>query len=460
MTSVWLKQAMAAESAAPVAPLEGDRKVDVAIVGGGFTGLWTALELKAREPSLDIAVIERDVCGAGASGANAGYALPIWMQVELLARMGGEEEAVRLCRAADEALAEIERLSAEHGIDTQIDRRGILWGATAPMQSGHWHPMLEAYEKYQVRGWRLLHATEITAMTGTRAHVAGVLDTTGYLIHPGHLVRGLRRLALARGITIHEGTAMTRLHRGRPPAVVTDRGTVTAAKVVLALYGWSLAVPELRPAAMVICTDAVMTRPMPERLATLGWRDVPAIMDSRIFVEAQRQTASGAVMWTKAGGRMPYGGRVDAALAQPHKTLEQMRGHLAAIFPELADAEIEGTWSGPIDRSKTGLPLFGRLPGCPDILYGYGYSGAGIVLSRIGSHILASLALDAKDAWSTGPLVREPDRAFPPEPLRWIGGHMVHAAIARKDRLDHEGRRTGPVTNALLTFKPASYKPT
>lgn len=273
-------------------------------------------------------------------------------------------------------------------------------------------------------------------------------------------MRGLRRVALERGIRIFEHTAMTGLVRGRPPGVVTPRGTVTADKVILALYGWSLAVPELRSAIMVICTDAVMTQPIPERLDRLGWKETPAIMDSRIFVEAQRQTRDGRVMWTKAGGRMPFGSRVDASLAAPHKDLQTMRGHLGAIFPELADTPIAGCWSGPIDRSKTGLPLFGRLPTCPDILYGYGYSGAGVVLSRVGSHILASLALDAQDAWTACPLVRAPDRAFPPEPLRWVGGHMVHAAIARKDRLDHEGRKSGPVTDFLLKFKPASYKPT
>jgi len=460
MTSVWLKDALAADGGAPAETLDGDLRVDVAIVGGGYTGLWSALELKARQPDLDVAVIERDICGAGASGANAGYALPIWMQVDLLASRSSQEEAIRLCRAGDAALGEIESFSATHGIDTQIDRRGILWGATAQMQAGHWHHLLDAAERHQLRGHRLVSAEEITARTGSRAHVAGVLDTSGYLIHPGHLVRGLRRIALERGVRIFEHTAMTALRRGRPPAVVTPRGTVTADKVVLALYGWSLAIPELRSAIMVICTDAVMTQPIPEQLNAVGWNETPAIMDSRIFVEAQRQTLDGRVMWTKAGGRMPFGSRLDASLAQPHKDLGTMRGHLRAVFPELAEMPIAGAWSGPIDRSKTGLPLFGRLPTCPDILYGYGYSGAGIVLSRLGSHILASLALETADAWTACPLVRAPDRAFPPEPLRWIGGHMVHTAIARKDRLDHEGRRSGPVTDFLLRFKPASYKPT
>lgn len=460
MVSVWLQDALAAETPLAADPLDGDLKVDVAIVGGGYTGLWAALELKARKPSLDVAVIERDVCGAGASAANAGFALSIWMAVAALAKTGGEEEAARLCRASDEAIDEIENLQATQGIDAQVDRRGVFWGATCARQSGHWDRMIEAVERYQVRHYRVMDGEEIRATTGATNYVAGVLDSSSALIHPGHLVRGLRSLALRRGIRIFEKTPMTALRRGRPPAVVTPRGTVTADKVILGIYGWSLAVPELAPAIMVICTDAVMTEPIPDRIAAAGWRDHPGLTDSRIFVEAQRTSADGRVMWTKAGGRMPFGARLDASLATPHKSVEDMRRNLGAVYPSLADAPIAGTWSGPIDRSRTGLPLFGRLPTCPDILYGYGYSGAGIVLSRLGSKVLASLALDSDDEWSNGPLVRHPDRAFPPEPLRWVGGHMVHAAIARKDRLDHEGRKTGPVTNLLLKFKPPSYKPT
>ena len=460
MTSVWLQDAIATEIVLPADVLDGDLRVDVAIVGGGYTGLWTAIELKSREPGLDVAVIERDVCGAGASGANAGFALSIWMAVAALAKRGGEEEAVRLCRASDAAINEIESLASAHGIDAQVDRRGVFWGATCPMQSGHWDRMLETVARYQIRHYRVMDGEEIRAGTGAANYVAGVLDTSSALIHPGHLVRGLRRLAIEKGVRIFEHTAMTELKRGRPPAVVTPRGTVTADKVVRGIYGWSRQVPELRPAIMVICTDAVMTQPMPERIAASGWRDYPGLTDSRIFVEAQRTTADGRVMWTKAGGRLPFGARLDAALVTPHKSVAQMRALLREVYPDLADAPIAGTWSGPIDRSRTGLPLFGRLPTCPDILYGYGYSGAGIVLSRLGSKILASLALDTDDAWSSGPLVRAPDRAYPPEPIRWVGGHMVHAAIARKDRLDHEGRKTGPVTDLLLKFKPPSYKPT
>ncbi|MEM7122672.1 MAG: FAD-binding oxidoreductase [Pseudomonadota bacterium] len=459
-SSVWLNDALAHEGGGHVTPLDGSLRADICIVGGGYTGLWTALELKARDPGLDIVVLEKDLCGSGGSGANAGYALSIWLQFPLLARLYGTEEALRLCRASDEDLSAIGSFSRDHDIDTQFDRQGAIWGATCEAQSGHWEPMLESLERHQVHHFKRVDGDEIAAMTGTTAHVAGVLDQSAATIQPAMLARGLRRVAIEQGIRIFEKSPMIRLKRDSPPAVVTPRGTVTADKVILALYAWSLGVRELRSSIMVICTDAAMTAPVPGALDDLGWRDGPALMDSRTFVEAYRTTRNGQVMWTKSGGAMPYGARLDPCLKSISRPLGFLRDVLRAPYPGLADQTVAGTWAGPIDRTRDGLPMFGALAAAPDILYGYGYSGAGIVFSKLGSRILASLALETDDAWSQGGLVRPVPGGFPPEPLRYVGAHMVRAAIARKDRFDHEGRDVGPITRGLLKFKPHSYKPT
>lgn len=459
-SNVWLNDALAREDGSHAMPLDGSLRADICIVGGGYTGLWTALELKAREPGLDIVIVEKELCGSGGSGANAGYALSIWLQFPLLAKRYGTEEALRLCRASDDELTALGSFSREHGIDTQFNRQGAIWGATCEAQSGHWEPMLESLERRQVRHFERVDRDAIEAMTGTTAHVAGVLDRSAAMIQPAMLARGLRRVALEQGIRIFEKTPMVRLKRSRPPAVVTPRGTVTAQKVILALYAWSLGVRELRSSIMVICTDAAMTAPVPEALDDLGWRDGPALMDSRTFVEAYRTTGNGRVMWTKSGGAMPYGARLDPCLTGISRPLGFLRDVLRAPYPGLADQPVAGTWVGPIDRTRDGLPMFGALAHAPDVLYGYGYSGAGIVLSKLGSRILASLTLEADDAWSRGGLVRPVPSGFPPEPLRYVGAHMVRAAIARKDRFDHEGHKVGPVTRGLLTFKPQSYKPT
>ena len=459
MTSAWLREALESEASVSAERLDGDRRADVCIVGGGYTGLWTAFELKTRNPALDVVLVEKDICGAGGSGANAGMALSVWFQFQLLESMHGTEEALRLCRASVDTITELGAFCEQHGVPGQWRRQGAIWGATCEFQSGHWSGILDALEKYQVHQFKRLTGAEITERTGTTAHLAGVLDESIALIHPGFLVRGLRRVVRELGVQIYEHTPMVRLGRTRPPSVHTPFGTITAGKVVLGLYGWSLGLPELRPGAMVIFSDAVMTEPMPDALKAVGWHDAPGLMDSRTFVQGFRTTVDGRVMWSKAGGALPYGGRMDGPMRKSSKSLDSMRDVLRAIYPTLADGPIAGTWAGPIDRSKNGLPMFGALPTCPDVLFGYGYSGSGVVLSRIGSRILASLALEVRDEWSTGGLVRPPPRDFPPEPFRYLGAHLVRSAIARKDRLDHASRKADPITNFLLRYKPASYKP-
>ena len=460
MGSIWLEEAIENEGALSEERLDGDLRADVCIVGGGFTGLWTAFELKSRDPSLDIVLIEKTRCGAGASGANAGFALSLWVQFQLLQSLCGTHEALRLCRSSVEIIDEIGAFSERFSIDSQWRRRGSIWGATCERQSGHWNAILDALQQHQVHHFKRLDRDEITAHTGTRAHIAGVLDRTSALIHPGFLVRGLRRVVGELGVKIYEHTPMLSLGRTRPPKVRTPNGTITADRVVLGLYGWSLMVRELSAGAMVIFSDAVMTEPVPQALDALGWRDGPGLNDSNVFVEGYRNTLDGRVFFSKAGGALPYGAVMEPHLNCSYRSEESMRDVLRATFPTLADSPFAGRWSGPIDRSKNGLPMFGVLPSCPDISFGYGYSGAGIVLSRMGSRILASLVMDSDDEWANSGLVSRPKRSFPPEPFRYIGGRFVRGAIARKDRLDHQGRDVGPITKFLLRYKPASYKPT
>jgi putative aminophosphonate oxidoreductase len=460
MSSAWLKQALQAEGATTADTLDGDWRADICIVGGGYTGLWTAIELKSRDPSLDVALVEKDICGAGASGANAGYLLSLWVQFQMLSGLYGVEEAQRLCHESEHTIDEIGAFCREHDIDAHWRKTGSIWGATCEAQSGHWNPILEGLRDRQLHQFELLGREQIADQTGTNAFLAGVLDNSIALVHPGHLVRGLRRVAKSMGVRVYEHTPMTRLGRSTPPTVMTPTGTITADKVILGLYGWSLGLRELSRGAMVIFTDAVMTEPVPEELNALGWRDGPGITDSRVFVQAYRPTVDGRVMWTKAGGSLPYGGRMDPLMNRPSQTETQMREVLRRLYPSLADVPISGRWTGPIDRSKNGLPRFGALPGCRDILFGYGYSGSGLVLSRMGSRMLASLALEDDDEWSRAGLVAAPGRDFPSEPFRYVGGHAVRAAIARKDKLDHQGRKPGPITKYLLRYKPASYKPT
>jgi putative aminophosphonate oxidoreductase len=432
----------------------------VCIVGGGFTGLWTALALKDREPSLDVSLVERDVCGGGASGRNGGFVLSLWAKFEALQRVCGSEEALRLARASAEAVSEIAAFCREHDIHAHVREDGWLWTATNPTQVGAWDSTIAALDRHGQRPFERLPPHEVARRSGSAAHLAGVFEATAATVQPALLARGLRRVALARGVRIYEQSPMAALDRGRPPRVRTAAGSVTARRVVVAMNAWATRLPEVRRSVVVIASDVVATAPIPERLRAIGWTSGTCIDDSRLLVNYYRTTRDGRLVFGQGGGALAFDGRVGDTFEGPTPREDEVRAGLRLIYPMLADAAITHTWTGPIDRTAVGLPFFWRLGGCPDIVCGAGYSGNGVGPSRLGGRILASLALEREDEWSSCGLARAPMGGWlPPEPLRYLGGRLVREAVARKERAEDAGRRASRRTLAIAKLAPAGLVP-
>ncbi|MEE8171681.1 MAG: FAD-binding oxidoreductase [Alphaproteobacteria bacterium] len=458
--SHWLSEAIApGEESSP--SLHGDISADVCIVGGGFTGLWTALSLKDQEPALDIALIEKDVCGAGASGRNGGFVLSWWAKFLSLEKICGGEEAVRLATASAAAVDAIGDFCSAQRIDAHYRRDGWLWTATNDRQINSWDGTLEAAARYQQYPFERWQPGQVAARSGSKRHLAGVIEPGTASVQPAALARGLRRVALARGVRIFENTPLKRLKGGSKPEIVTPKGRVKAAKVVLALNAWGIRFAPIRRAIVVVSSDIAVTDAMPERLKEIGWRDGMTISDSRMLVHYYRTTRDGRIVFGKGGmnGSLPYGGHVGAKLDGPSPLQEHLTTWLSWTYPELGAVRAAGSWMGPIDRSKSGLPYFGALEGRPNVFHAVGYSGNGVGPSYLGGKILASLVLEKKDEWSECGLVRPLGRDFPPEPLRYFGGHLVRIAFARSDSAAVAGRRACPLSRYLAGFAPAGLSP-
>ena len=174
--SYWLDEALGAEAGAPAPRLEGDERADVCIVGGGYTGLWTAINLKSHEPSLDVALVEADICGAGASSRNAGFLVNLWPKFSTLEKICGAEEALRLGRASAAAIGDLLGFCADHGIDVQHQPVGWLWGSTCAAQAGNWNEAIDALERHQIYPYRRLSGAEITERTGSKVFIEGVIE--------------------------------------------------------------------------------------------------------------------------------------------------------------------------------------------------------------------------------------------------------------------------------------------
>jgi glycine/D-amino acid oxidase-like deaminating enzyme len=449
----WLREAIApGEQDEPM--LHGAQRADVCIVGGGMAGMWTALELKRRQPQLDVAIVEADVLGGGASGRNSGMVLSQWAKFAALEAFCGTADAIRLGHVFGNSASEIDAFFRDAGIDIEFRRDGWIWGATCRRHVGSWRGILAGLAQHGLAPFREVTAAEITAMTGSKSFLAGIHDPTAATIHPGKLARGLRRVVLRRGIRVHENSAMTRLDRGRPAVVHTAQGSIAADRVVLTMNAWSTSIPELRAAILVIASEDAVTEPIPDLLEKLGYKEKPLMGDSQLFVTGFRTTRDHRFNPGVTGGVIGFGGLNGGRWEGRSPREDVIRACVERGYPELAKVPFADSWFGPIDRTRSGLPLFGALPGHAHIFYGYGFSGNGVATTPIAGRILASLALDLKDEWSGCGLVRPPERWLPPEPIRYIGAHMVRAAIARKDRLDHLDRTPGPIVRALAGLAP------
>ena len=257
--SFWLQQALQRESTT-VEPLREDLNLDVCIVGGGFTGLWTALNLKEREPALDVAIVEKDICGGGASGRNGGFCMTWMSKAQTLLKICGGQEGVRLLRESERSVKAIGDFCSANDIDCQFRHDGWVWGASNNAQAGAWTSTMKDLDKLGLHPFEELDNDGLRKMTGSEGFHSGVLEPGVATLQPALLARGLRRVALARGVKIFESTAMHELVRTNPHRVVCDAGTITAECVVLALNAWAHELPEFRRTVLPIAADVIADR--------------------------------------------------------------------------------------------------------------------------------------------------------------------------------------------------------
>jgi putative aminophosphonate oxidoreductase len=454
--SLWLSEAGCNDQG--VEFLTGSDAVDVAIVGGGYVGLWTAIRIKEWDPGCEVAVVEQDVCGGGASGRNGGFVLSWWPKLPSLVKLWGSDQALAIGRASENAIEEIRVFCDAHGIDAHFRRGGWLWTATNQAQLGSWEQTVSLCERLGVEAFRRIEPSEVARRSGSSAHIAGVLESSGATIQPALLARGLRRVALERGVRIFEQSKVREIHRAYPPVVCTDRGEIRAEKVVIATNAWAAGLRELRRALIVVSSDIVATPPIADRLTEIGWSDGECITDSQLMICYYRTTNDGRIVFGKGGWGIAYSGRIGRHFDHNARRAAAVTADFRALYPMLRDVPIEHDWSGPIDRSATGLPILGRLGGRDHLLYGVGWSGNGVAPSVIGGRILASLALGLDNEWSRSPLVDQPYALLPPEPIRFAGAHIIRAAVRWKEQAEAHGRRPNRVAAALSGLVPAGLE--
>jgi glycine/D-amino acid oxidase-like deaminating enzyme len=414
--------------------LDGDTTADVAIVGGGFTGLWTAIELRRRDPALDVVVLEAARCGIGPSGRNGGFLHGYWSSLARFRDVLGAEGALAVARASDGAIPAVRSL--EH--DVWLREGGLLRVSTSDAQDAILDRSIAASQELGVAEEAVpLSREELSRRCSSPVFRRGVYFRDGATVQPARLVRALRAEALAAGVRLHERTEASRIGNG---LVRSAHGDVRANEIVVAMNAWAAGWKPLSRLLTPFGSYVVLTEPVPELLAEIGWMGGEAITDCRMFLHYFRATADGRVLMGSGSGPIGFRGRIDERFSGDVPTVARAEDGLRLLLPALAAAKVEHSWGGPIDVSADHLPVFGTVPGTR-IHYGAGYTGNGVGPSWLGGQILASLAMGTDDDWSRLPLVNRRIRSLPPEPLNFLGGSLVRSALVSVEDAQEAGRK-------------------
>jgi putative aminophosphonate oxidoreductase len=454
----WFEQALAKTSMPDMPTLDKNITADVCIIGGGFTGLWTAIKTKQQAKNKRVVIIEKGLCGQGASGRNGGCMLTFSTKFQSLIRFYGLEEAIRLVRASEQAVVGIDQFCKKHNIDADVRTDGAIYTATNNQQVETLTQPLDLLSQHNLNQWRCLSPKNTAQVTGSRRNLAGIENNAGGSLQPGKLVLGLVKYALSIGVEIFQQTEFKEIHYGRFPVVKTNNGQVNATKVVFAINAWmGKHFNKFNRHITLVSSDMIITKPMPEQLAKIGLSHGKAIADSRIFVHYYRTTSDGRLMLGKGGNMFAYNNKVLTAFDQPSRYKSMLIKSFSQFFPSL-EHSFESTWTGASDRSTTGLPFFGQLSEDNNVFYGLGYSGNGVVQSYLGGDILSSLVLSLDNEWTRSRMAKGPLGRFPPEPIRYIGANVVKHSVLRKEAAEDNNQPATWFDCQMAKFAAAAGK--
>lgn len=450
--SFWLQ---CIDADAVTAALQGSVDCDVAIVGGGYAGLWTAIRIKEKAPQARVTVLEAHFCGSGASGRNGGQVHSWFAEIDMLCALVGDDDALMLCRATADAIEELSGLQASGIIDMDLRLDGWLWTASSTAQEGAWAQAHDLCRTLGEERFRTLQRADILARTGSAASYVGIVEERAGTVQPAKLALGLRRLALSMGIVIHERSPVCEIVPGDRPALRTAKGTLSASKVVLAANAWLSAIPELHPYLYVVSSQVIATAPAAEILDQIGWTDGASICDAQHHVLYYQRTPGGEVIFGRGTGGIAFGDRIDARFNRSGDAGADNIREMHRVYPQLKGVPVICDWTGPIDCTAQHLPIFDHLRDHPNIFYAMGFNGTGIAQAPVAGLIMASLVLGRDDAWSRCGLVGIAKRTrLPPEPLRYAGARLVRRAIRRKNDLEILNRKPDRITRFLAGLAP------
>ncbi|MGA5081770.1 NAD(P)/FAD-dependent oxidoreductase [Streptomyces griseoincarnatus] len=427
---------------APEPALTGRTTCDLLVVGGGYSGLWTALIAKERDPSRDVVLVEGREVGWAASGRNGGFCAASLTHglSNGLARWPDEIHALERLGARN--LDAIEETVARHSIDCDFERTGEIDVATEPYQA---EELRAWYDEIGARGLadgiEYLDADAVREQVDSPTFLAGLYDRRGVaMLNPARLAWGLKRACLDLGVRVYEHTpALTLRQYGAGMSVRTPYGAVRARRVALGTNVFPSLVRRVRAYTVPVYDYALMTEPLTdEQLDAIGWKNRQGLGDSANQFHYFRLSSDHRVLWGGYDAIYPYGGRVRAEYDDRPDTYARLAGHFFACFPQLEGVRFTHAWGGAIDTCSRFSAFFGTAH-AGRVAYAAGYTGLGVGATRFGAEVMLDLLAGERTERTELEMVRSKPLPFPPEPFAWTGIALTKWSLARADA--HEGRR-------------------
>jgi glycine/D-amino acid oxidase-like deaminating enzyme len=450
--SFWLETA--GEDLVPRPSLPGSIEADVAILGAGYTGLWTAYYLLAREPSLKVVVLEAEIAGFGASGRNGAWCTSGFpVTPGELQRRFGREATRELLLEMRNTVEEVGRVAGAEEIDAHYFRGGQLRVAHGTSQL----PAIEgAYKTLRGLGLErdvtLLDADETAERVRITGAKGALFNPHCATIHPARLARGLARAVERLGGEIFERTPVTDYEEGGKngsgPRLVTDSGEVRASTVVLAGEAYLARLPKLRRELLPIYSLIVLTEPLSEeQWDSIGWEGRECVASNRHTVDYRSRTEDGRILFGGRGAPYHYGSGVRDEYDVHEPTHRMLRGVARDWFPVLEGTRFTHAWGGPLATPRDWMPTMSYDPS-NGVATARGYTGQGVATANLSGRTLADLILGRNTSITSLPTVNHRSRAWEPEPLRWLGARYVQRGLMK---VDDRAERTGePPTGKTL----------
>ena len=421
--------------------LTEDVRCDLAVVGGGYSGLWTALLTKERDPGRDVVLVEGERIGWAASGRNGGFCAASLTHGLANGIERFPDELSTLNRLGAENLNTIEAAIHKYGIDCDWERTGEMNVATAEWQAADLREYADVAEQYGEHV-EYLDTAAVRAQVASPTYLAATWDRESCaIVNPAKLAWGLREACLSLGVRIHEHTPVVSLEKTPTgPVLLTRTGKrIVADRVALATNVFPSLLKRVRPYLVPVYDYVLMTEPLSAaQLAEIGWSNRQGIGDSANQFHYYRLSADNRILWGGYDAIYHYGNQIAPELDQRPATFTKLAEHFYATFPQLEDLNFTHTWGGVIDTCTRFCAFFGTAQQ-GRVAYAAGYTGLGVGATRFGANVMLDLLGGEPTELTQLQLVRTKPLPFPPEPLKSVGVNLTRWSLDRADR--NEGRR-------------------